>query len=273
MIDTHTHLQFQVFEGIRNQVIKNALESGIKKIVVVGTNLETSIKAVELAKKYPEVYASVGIHPHHIFDYLHSEKNLYEDLQRIEELISNIKVVALGETGMDRHNYPNTKYPNYGITQEFINLQKRAFEAQIKLAVKHNKALIIHNRGAVTELLEVLKKCWDPVLENRSVFHCCEPDHGLLRFARNYNVFLGIDGDITYHKKKQDFMKQIPLEQLVLETDSPYFVPEPLKTQGVKINEPKNICLIAEFISKLKNEPLKNVQNLSRINAKKLFNI
>lgn len=273
LIDTHTHLQFKAFEGKVDEVIKRANDSGIEKIIVVGTNLETSKKAIELAQKYDGLYASVGIHPHHVFAHFHSQTDLKLHLKEIEELVQNEKVIALGETGVDKHNYPNTSYKNYQITEELIEFQKFFFKEQIKLAIKHKKSLIIHNRQAVSELLQVLEENWDPFLEGRSLFHCCEPDQKLLDFAIKHKVFIGIDGDITYDKAKQDFIKQVPLKLLVLETDSPYFVPEPLKSQGIFLNEPKNLIIIAEFIANLIIEPLKNVMNLSSSNASALFRI
>ena len=291
MIDTHAHLQFKAFQGKVDQVIKSANDAGVEKIIAVGTNLETSKKAVELVEKYEGLYASVGTHPHHVFEYLKNEiatssasrrtprndvfarSRSDEAISGLELLISHPKVVAIGETGIDRHIYENTKYRNYKITEEFIELQKLFFKKQIRLAIKHKKSLIIHNREAVPELLEILEANWDSFLEYRSVFHCCEPDHRLLEFATLHNVYIGIDGDITYNLEKQEFMKKIPLELLVLETDSPYFVPEPLKSADIVLNEPRNLKYIAEFISRLKNEPIENVRMLSSKNALALLRL
>jgi TatD DNase family protein len=301
MFDTHTHLQFKAFEGKVDEVIKSAREAGVEKIVVVGTNLETSRKAVELAEKYEGIFASVGIHPHHVFSYCHpaldagSRKSAWipasagmtEGItEQLEELVKNPKVIAIGETGLDRHIYENTTYSNYQITEEFIKLQKLFFKEQIKLAIKHKKTLIIHNRQAVPELLEVLEANWDPFLENRSVFHCCEPDQRLLKFASAHNIFIGIDGDITYDKAKQEFMKQIPLSKIVLETDSPYFTPKPSRhsraggnSKSVSShaplinNEPKNLNLIADFLTILTKQPIGIVRKLSSENSAILYNL
>lgn len=283
MIDTHAHLQFKVFKNNVDEVINRAFEAGIKKIVVVGTNLETSKNAIKLAEKYAGLYASIGIHPHHVFPYRHpapdagSREHMKEALLSLEELIDHPKLIAIGETGLDKHIYLDTKYKNYQITEEFINLQKIFFKEQIKLAIKHKKALIIHNREAVEELLQILEENWNPALEGRSVFHCCEPDHRLLRFASAHNVFIGIDGDITYNRQKQEFMKQIPIKLLVLETDSPYFLPKPqhysYSNQELINNEPKNIGLIAEFAVKQLNINLEEFQNIVTNNSIKLFDL
>ena len=297
MIDTHSHLQFQAFEGKVDQVIKSAKESGVEKILVVGTNLETSKKAVALAEKHDGLYASIGIHPHHVFN-CHAElvsasaklnsqpqpwqilKQVQGDISKLEALIPNPKVIAIGETGLDRHIYEKTHYQNYEITEEFMSLQKLFFKKQIQLAIKHQKSLIIHNRQAVPELLEILKEDWSPFLEKKSVFHCCEPDQRLLDFALKHNAFIGIDGDITYDKQKQDFLKKIPLELIVLETDSPYFTPQPLKSSSHSreggnptINEPKNLKIIAEFIATLKNLTTESVIKMSSKNSSILFKL
>ena len=273
MIDTHTHLQFKAFEGKVGEVIKSANRSGIEKILVVGTNVETSGKAVELAQKHEGVYASAGIHPHHIFALLHSGADVKSHLKEIEKLIIHKKVVAVGETGIDKHVYLNTKYTDYEISEDFLILQKEFFREQIKLAVKYKKSLIIHNRDAVPELLEVLEANWDPFLEGRSVFHCCEPDQRILDFAIEKKVYIGIDGDITYDPDKQDFIKGAPLELLVLETDSPHFTPEPLKSEGIVLNEPKNLSLIADYIAILTKQPIGIVRKLSSKNSAVLFKL
>lgn len=281
MIDTHTHLQFKAFEENVDEVIESAKASGIEKIIVVGTNLETSKKAITLAEKHDNLYTSVGIHPHHVFKHCHpaldagSRKYINEIISSLEKLINNPKVIAIGETGLDKHIYENTKYKNYEITDDFVKLQKFFFKEQIKLAIKHQKTLIIHNRQAVPELLEILNRNWDPFLEGRSVFHCCEPDQKLLDFATKNKVFIGIDGDITYDIKKQEFLKKIPTELLVLETDSPYFLPEPLRLRGGGNpiqNEPKNVKIIAEFISHLLDIKLNQLKSIATSNSIQLFN-
>lgn len=287
LIDTHTHLQFKAFENNIHNVIKTAKDSGIEKMIVVGTNLETSKKAIELVEKYKNLYVSIGLHPHHVFPYCHSEQSeesIKTTLHELEQLLSNPKALAIGETGLDRHIYENTKYQNYQITEDFLNLQKLFFKEQIKLAIKHQKSLIIHNRESIPELLEILEANWHPFLEGRSVFHCCEPNQALLDFAIKHRVFIGIDGDITYDQDKQQFLKKIPLELLVLETDSPYFVPEPLRHPGESPvdfrvdrnpirNEPKNLIIIAGFISQLLNIDLKTLENQTTKNSTQLFNI
>ena len=258
MFDTHCHLNFKRLEKDLDNVISQANVAGVTQIVIPGTDVPTSQKAVEIAGKYEGVYAAVGIHPHHVFDMITKNengktKNYNEKLKailfEIETLILERKVVAVGEVGMDKHVYEMTKYPSYQISDEFIELQKELFRAQIKLAIQHNKSLILHNREAKKEFLQTLRESWDEKLSGRTVFHCCEPDPELLRFAVEYDIFIGVDGDVTYNLEKQSFVKTIPIERLVLETDSPFLLPEPLRSQKKYPNLPQNIPLIAEYIA------------------------
>ena len=283
MFDTHTHLQFKAFEKNVDEVIQSAKKAGVEKMIVVGTNLETSKNAIALAQKHEGLYASIGLHPHHIFSYCHPELDsgssqtpqtqLEEVILNLESLISNHKVIAIGETGLDRHIYQKTHYQDYEISEEFINLQKQFFIAQIKLAIKHQKSLIIHNRKATDELLEILAQNWDPFLENHSVFHCVEPDKKILDFALKHKVFIGIDGDITYDKDKQKFIKMVPLENLVLETDSPYFLPKTKELKAALLNEPKNLATIAEQIALLKQVTLEKLVDTTTTNSYLLYRL
>jgi TatD DNase family protein len=274
LIDTHTHLQFKAFEETVDDVIQTAKDSGIDKMIIVGTNLDTSKKAIALAEKHVGLFASVGLHPHHIFALTTNNEYMVNTfLRSVEELVKNPKVIAIGETGIDKHHYQKTHYQNYSVSDEFVSLQKICFREQINLAIEYKKTLIIHNREAASELLQVLEENWHPFLQGRSVLHCCEPEEALLEFAINNRIFIGVDGDVTYDKAKQAFVKKIPLDLLVLETDSPYFIPEPLKSEGTSLNQPANLEIIAQIIANLKNEPIENVRKMSSTNALTLFKL
>src|SRR3989338_8603763 len=226
--DTHCHLNFQAFDGRVGEVINWAKQAGVNQIVIPGTDIPTSEKAIAIAEKYEGVYAAVGIPPHHVFEIFNGEKNLLpslsfkKELKKIENLLSNPKVVAIGEVGIDRHIYQKTKYPDYKIEEEFVELQKIFLIEQIKLAIKYNKSLILHNREAKKDMLKILSNNELRITDYQSVFHCCEPDPELLKFAKEHKMFIGVDGDITYYKEKQEWIKTVPLEMLVLETDSPF---------------------------------------------------
>src|SRR3990167_6531623 len=174
MFDTHCHLNFQAFDGQVEKVVAEAQKAGITHINIPATDVATSKKAIEVAEKFEHVYASVGIHPHHIFKF-----------------------------------------------------QETNSKKQIQLALQYKKSLIFHNREAKKDFLEVVDSLWSAQLEGRAVFHCCEPDEELLSYALAHKIFIGVDGDVTYSKEKREFVKKIPLESLVFETDSPFLLPEP----------------------------------------------
>ncbi|MBI2641100.1 TatD family hydrolase [Candidatus Roizmanbacteria bacterium] len=276
MFDTHCHLNFKTFDGKVSEVVERAKKAGIRHIIIPGTDIQTSKKAVELTTQFDNVYAAVGIHPHHIYSYNVERKtwNVKKELAEVEKLLTHPKVVAVGEVGIDRHYYDKTKYTEYRIDETFINQQKVFLRLQIDLALQYKKSLILHNREAKKDTLSILREVWDKSIEGRSVFHCCEPDGELLDFAKQHNMCIGVDGDITYRKDKQEFIKKVPLEMLVLETDSPFLHPEPLRSQPRATrgpNEPKNLKLIAEFIAKILHISLKELAEVTEENSKRLF--
>jgi len=284
MFDTHCHLNFSAFEGILEKVIAEAKNEGVEKIVVPGTNVETSKKAVAIAQKYNGVYAAVGIHPHHVKEIQNSKftlriggqnDNLKSKIDEIEKLLTHPKVVAIGEIGLDRYIYQKTKYKNYQIDEEFIALQKEVFLSQLKLAKKYKKAVIFHNREAKKDLLEILTNNQSLIKNTNLVFHCCEPDFDLLNFAKKHHIYIGVDGDVTYNEKKQEFVKKIPLSLLVLETDSPFLTPSPLRNNEKTHfpNTPKNLILIAQKVAEIKEEKVEKIIKVTKENGERLFKI
>lgn len=272
MFDTHCHLNFKRFRKNVDEVIFNAHDRGVSYITVPGTDVKTSKRAIEIAQQYDWIYAAVGIHPHHVFDLLRRDDIAVEnELASIDTLLDSPKVVAVGEVGMDRHEYEETIYQEYSVSPDFIRTQKKLLELQIGLAVKHSKSIILHNREAKDDLLPVLHDNWDKALENRAVFHCCEPDLDILAFAKTHAMFIGVDGDVTYDQEKQHFIRQVPLEMLVIETDSPYILPEPLRSEKKYPNEPKNIVYTAEKVAELKGISKEALIQETTANAKKLF--
>lgn len=285
MFDTHCHLNFSRFKKNVADVIKRAHEAGVIHFVIPGTDFETSQKAIEIAHKYENIYVAVGIHPHHVYEIQRKvqsgerktdgeyHKIIAQEIEKIEHLLSDKKVVAVGEIGMDRHEYGATKYENYQVDENFLALQKELFSAQVKLAIKYQKSLILHNREAKQDLLAELTKNWAKNLEGRTVLHCCEPDLELLDFAKKHDIYLGVDGDITYYPEKQEFIKAVPLDKLVLETDAPFLLPEPLRTQKKFPNEPANLAMISEFIADLKGIEVAELRRVTSENAFKLFGL
>lgn len=300
MFDTHCHLNFSAFKDIVPKIVADARRVGVEYLLIPGTDIETSVEAVKLANNYENIFAAVGIHPHHVFEMtssitldksLHSSSGfppfghpkshassylrslLLPHILKIEKMLQSRKVVAIGEVGIDRHEYKKTKYEEYKIDESFIKMQKELLREQVKLAIIHDKSLILHNREAKTDTLAVLNEIWDKKLEGRTVFHCCEPDLELLEFSKSHKIFIGVDGDVTYSAEKQEFIKLVPLEMLVLETDSPFLVPEPLRLQNIFPNEPKNIKIIVEFLSKLLGILPPKLIEITTNNSRRLFRL
>jgi len=288
-IDTHCHLNFKRFNKTRGHVISESIDRGVGVCIVPGTDIVSSQKAVELAQEFDSLYAAVGIHPHHTIEKIQApnfdqrsialwatNSKLYQldiDIKELEKLIIDSKVVAVGEIGLDRHLYEETKYEDYKISSSFMDAQKEYFIAQIRLAKQYKKALILHNRETKTEIIAILDKEWSENMRFQTVFHCCEADEELLDYAKQHDFFIGIDGDVTYGGEKAKFAKKVPLEMLVLETDSPFLLPEPLKSKKLYPNTPANIPLIAQCIADLKRVSLEEVARVTTENAKRLFNL
>lgn len=281
MFDTHCHLNFGAFDGKVDQIIADAKTVGVTHIVIPGTDAVSSRKAVDIAQQFDNVYAAVGIHPHHIFKFQETSYKkqtnfkfqIEDEIKEIENLLTHPKVVAVGEVGVDRHYYRQTKYDAYQIDEQFISLQKVVLQKQIQLAIRNSKSLILHNREAKKDFLEVLDSIWDKRLEGKTVFHCCEPDEELLEFAKQHNIFIGIDGDVTYSKEKQTFAKRIPLAHLVLETDSPFLLPEPLRSQKIFPNKPENLSIVITFLANLLQKKEGEIAKATTTNARSLFHL
>ena len=279
MFDTHCHLNFHAFDESLEEVISQATSSGIEYIVIPGTDIMSSQKAIKIAEKHQKIFAAVGIHPHHVLEIRNSkfetpneELMINNQIKTIEKLLQNTNVVAVGEVGMDRHVYEKTKYEDNSVDEDYINLQKIFLIEQIKLAIKYKKSLILHNREAKQDLIPIIKDYWNESLRGCSVFHCCEADEELLDFAKEHGMYIGIDGDITWSKKKQRFIKEVPLEMLVLETDSPFLTPEPIRETNPQ-NNPSNLRIICQKVAGIKGVNFEEIAQRTEENGKKLFRL
>ncbi|HLC93962.1 MAG TPA: TatD family hydrolase [Patescibacteria group bacterium] len=273
MFDTHCHLQFQAFEGKVKEIIEEARRAGVYDFVVPGTDIETSQKAVEIAGSYKNVYAAVGIHPHHIYEIQSSKFKMQNNLEKLKLLLQQKKVVAVGEIGLDRHAYMKTKYKEYVITDEFILLQKELFVAQLRFAKEYQKSVIIHNREAKDEMLKILENHWDPFFSGKMVFHCCEPDGDLLDFAKKNNIFIGVDGDLTYRVDKQNFVRDVPLDLLVIETDAPFLTPAPIREGQRFPNRPAHLIHLRKMLADIYGKEERYIDEVTTKNAKELFQL
>lgn len=255
MIDTHVHLNSSRFRRNRDETVAAAHAAGVDVLIVPGTDVKDSRLAVDLAAQYDRVYAAVGVHPHDALD-------IEPDWDALESLLVQPKVVAVGETGLDAH-----------YTGSVSEAQLNSFRRHVELATRYNMPLIIHSRQATEELLNTLREMWDSTLENNAVLHCCESDQRLFSFAQEHGWYIGIDGDVTYDSDKANFISTVPLDMLLLETDAPYLLPEPLKSQRKYPNEPANLPITAQKVAEVKGITLEEVDNQTTKNARALFQI
>lgn len=246
MIDVHCHLQFDAFANDYENVINDAFNSGIKKIINVGTRIESSRKAVEFAEKYEKLFAIVGVHPHHA-----DKHDLASDwLVQLEKIAKNSKVLAIGEIGLDYYSYQSN-----GIVDPI--LQKNIFIEQLKLAHKLKLPLQIHNRHAGGDILEILEQNKHLLQPIPGMFHCFAGSKEILKRALDLGFYIGFDGNITYKGlapgetvSLSDLAILTPIDRIVIETDSPYLTPIPYRG---KRNEPKHAIITAKYIAELKD--------------------
>ena len=282
MFDTHCHLNFKSFKNNLEEVITEAYVAGVNQMVIPGTDFESSKRAVEIASQYDGIYAAVGVHPHHVFGIKHEAWNtehINHEINKIQSLLdaqcsmlnAPYSIVAIGEVGLDKHIYQQTKYENYHTNDEFISLQKEFLIAQLQLAIKYKQSIILHNREAVEDILNLITDNWSDWFSGHMVFHCCEADERLLEFAIKHNIYIGVDGDVTFSKSKQEFIRKVPLELLVLETDSPFLLPEPLRSQKLYPNKPSNLPIIVEIVAKLLKIDMEEITDITSSNAINLF--
>lgn len=270
MIDTHCHLNFHRFEKDIDEVIQRAIAAGVEIIVNTGTSIYSSRQAVELAQKYRELYAIVGIHPHHADKADREfEGEIQNDwLQKLGELARQPKVIGIGEIGMDYWNYKSN-----GIVDNL--LQEDAFRKQIELSIQLALPLQIHTRLAWDDTLVILGEYKNKLQEVPGVFHCFS---GSIEFARkvlDMGFCVGFDGNITYPGAPPrestaliDLVDYVPLDRILTETDSPFLSPVPKR--GTR-NEPQNVIIVSEFIANRKKVPLSNFNKIIHDNFSAVF--
>jgi len=249
-IDTHCHLDCTPLYTRRREIIEQAQAAGVEQIITIGTDLQSSRTAIEIATEFPAVFAAVGIHPTEIN---HCPKGWQKQLI---ELTKYPKVKAIGEIGLDY--YWQTTDPAE---------QQRFLHAQIEIAKKVKLPIILHNRRADSDIKSVL-------VEHgyyQGVLHCYSSDEYFAKEMLDLGMHISFTGSITYGSKRlQQALSIVPINRLMLETDAPYITPEPCKKNT---NEPKYIPLIAAKIAEIKNLPLKEIEEGTTQTARKFFNI
>lgn len=252
-IDTHVHLNADQYEEDLEEVIQRALDANVTKMVVIGFDRKTIDKAMELTEAYPFIYAVVGWHPVDAIDCTE------EDLQWIESLAKHPKVVGIGEIGLDYHWDKSPK-----------DVQQDLFRKQIHLAKKVELPIIIHNREATADVVQILKE--EGASEVGGIMHCFSGSVETARECIDMNFMISLGGPVTFKNAKtpKQVATEIPLDHLLIETDAPYLAPHP--NRG-KRNEPAYVTLVAEEIAHLKSMPVEEVAEATTRNALKLFNI
>lgn len=254
LFDSHAHLDDEKFNEDREQLIEQIKEAGITKVISAGYSLEGTKRAVELSNKYEFIYATCGISPN---DIPQTEEELGIMLQEIKEMTKqNSKVVAIGEIGLD-----------YYWNKENKELQKKAFAKQIKIANELDLPIVIHTREAIMDTIEILK---ENEVNNKGVFHCCPLNRELVKEALKLGFYISFAGPITFKNSKNanEIIEMVPIEKILIETDSPYLSPEPLRGRR---NDSRNVKYIAQKIAEVKGISIEEIAKITYENTKKVF--
>lgn len=256
LFDSHAHLDDEKFDEDRESLIEQIREEGISNFVSAGYSLEGSKRGLELAQKYDFIYTTAGISPN---DIPQTEEELWKMLKEIEQIAKKSnKVVAIGEIGLD-----------YYWEKENKELQKLAFVKQVELANQLEKPIVIHTREAVIDTLEILKQ--NEVIK-KGVFHCCPLNRELVKEALRLGFYISFAGPVTFKNSKnaEEIIQMVPNNRMLIETDSPYLSPEPLRGRR---NDPRNVRYIAQKVADVKKITLEEVAQMTFENAKRIFDI
>lgn len=252
IFDTHAHYDDAQFDSDREELLSSMPDLGVTTIVNVSSTLESCEKCVELAGKYPYVYAAVGVHPDEV-----GALN-EETFAEMEALLDNDRVVAVGEIGLD-----------YYWDNESHELQKKWFVRQLELARRHNLPIIIHSREAAADTMEIMKAHAQGL---EGVIHCYSYSREQAEEYVKMGFYIGIGGVLTFKnaKKLKEVAAAIPLERIVLETDCPYLAPEPFRG---KRNQSSYIQYVAEKLAEIKGMTVEEVIAVTEANAKKMYHL
>lgn len=250
LFDTHSHYNDEKFELDREKIINQTYETGITKFVCAGYNLKSSRKAIELANKYDFIYSICGISPNDLDDY--NEENILA----IKELAKSKKNVAIGEIGLD-----------YYWNKENKAVQKQAFIEQINIANELELPIVIHSRDAVQDTIDLLKE--NPV-NKKGIFHCAQLNKYLIEEGLKLGFYISFAGPITFKNSKNaaEIVSLVPNDKILIETDSPYLAPEPVR--GTR-NDSRNVKYVAQKIAELKGLPVEEIAQITYQNAKNIF--
>ena len=256
IFDTHCHVYDEKYIEGAIEVIKKSIQNGVDLFMIPGDNLINSKKAIELANLFPEVYCAIGIHPSDVM-----EVEINEAIKQLKAMfLTSNKIKAIGEIGLDKYWIKD---------EEVIKKQKEFFIKQIELANELKLPIIIHDRDAHQETLEILKE-HKPLYGG--VMHCFSGSVEYLKEILKLDLYIGLDGPVTYKNAltPKEVAKVVPLEKLLVETDSPYLTPVPYRG---KINYPHYVKNVIDEICRIKSIDSREIENVTCENGKKLFGI
>ena len=254
VFDSHAHYDDEKFNLDREDIIEKVHSSGVDKIVSAGYSMEGSKKAIELSKKYDFIYATCGISPNDI------EGIKIEDLEEIRQLAKdNKKVVAIGEIGLDYYWNKDNK-----------ELQKEFFIKQIEIANELELPIVIHTREAVMDTIDILKN--QITCNKKGVFHCCPLNIELVKEALKLGFYISFAGPVTFKNSKNanEIIEYVPEDRMLIETDSPYLAPDPVR--GTR-NNSSNLQYIVKKIAEVKNKSIEEIEKITYENACRIFEI
>jgi TatD DNase family protein len=259
LIDTHAHLDFPEFASDLDAVIQRALDAGVERIITIGTDLESSRRSIQLAERYPGVYASIGVHPNS------ASKAGERFLAEFHELTSHSKVVAVGETGLDFYRLPG----DAAAAQSEKAAQVGAFLQHLELAATCDKGLVIHQRNSWEETLQIIQDFAEPI---RAVFHCFNGTPAQARQASELGFFLSFTGIVTF--KNAEMVRQaaatFPLNRIMVETDAPYLAPLPHRGRRCEPAYVRETCALLASLRGLQPEAL---AERTTVNAEGFFGL
>ena len=253
LIDTHTHIDLENFANRFEEVLKNAEENDVKKVVIPGVEPSGFQRIIDLCEKYENVYGAVGVHPEEVDTYSDETEKF------IEECLKHPKIVAVGEIGLD-----------YYWDKSKINRQKEIFERQILIAQKVNKPILVHDREAHLDTFEILKKT--NAAKSGVVMHCFSGSPEFATECVKAGFYIALGGVVTFKnaKKAKEVAQTVPLDRLLLETDAPYMAPVPHRG---KENEPAFVKFVAQEIAGLRQISLEEVAETTTQNAIKVLGL
>lgn len=252
--DTHAHYDDKQFDEDRDEILKKVYKSGVTGCINVGCNVETSKQVIDISKEYDFMYAMCGIHPS---DIPQTEEQLWKDIGKIKELATKEnKVVAIGEIGLDYH------YD--GFDKE---MQQKAFIKQIELANELKLPISIHTRDSIDDTISIIRKY---KIENGGVLHCCPFNRELVRHGLEQGLHIAFGGTCTFKNARNanEIVNMVPLEKILIETDSPYLAPDPFRGSR---NDSSYLKYVVEKIAEFKNMTPEEIAKITYDNAIKLF--